>query len=115
MEVGEVDKQQAIIYLTVLAVLEVLLIIFTIASSQQSLITFNILRILLLVGAHCLKNIAWAAYYTAFALITALYVFDPVGLWITGRKRYMIQMDSSTQALKTPSPSSSFSAAEQQW
>jgi len=47
---------------------------------------FSILRVLFLVGAHCLKNITWAAYYTIFALIAALYVFDPVGLWITGSK-----------------------------
>lgn len=85
MDIGEVDKQQAIIYLTVLGVLEVLLIIFTIASNQQGLVMFNFLRLILLAGAHCLKNITWAAYYTIFALIAALYVFDPVGLWLTGR------------------------------
>jgi hypothetical protein len=63
----------------------VLLIIFSVVSDQQSQISFGMIRILLLVGAHCLKNIAWAAYYTVFALIATLYVFDPVGLWITGR------------------------------
>jgi hypothetical protein len=43
-----------------------------------------------LIGAHCLKNVTWAAYYTIFALIAALYVFDPVGLWITGSKHLII-------------------------
>lgn len=46
---------------------------------------FSIIRVLLLLGAHCLKNITWAAYYTIFALIAALFAVDPVGLWITGR------------------------------
>jgi hypothetical protein len=86
MDIQEADKQQAVIYLVILVVLEILLIIFTLASNQQGLIMFSFLRLLLLVGAHCLKNIAWAAYYAIFALIAALYVFDPVGLWLTGRK-----------------------------
>lgn len=33
---------------------------------------------------------SWAAYYTVFALIAALYLFDPVGLWITGRRIWRI-------------------------
>jgi hypothetical protein len=86
MDIQEADKQQAVIYLVILVVLEILLIIFTLASNQQGLIMFSFLRLLLLVGAHCLKNIAWAAYYAIFALIATLYVFDPVGLWLTGRK-----------------------------
>lgn len=86
MEIGEVDKQQAVIYLTILAVLEVLLFIFILASGQKDLIMFSFLRLILLIGAHCLKNITWAAYYTIFALIAALFAVDPVGLWISGRK-----------------------------
>lgn len=46
----------------------------------------NVLRLLLLIAAHCMKSVTFAAYYAMFALFTALYIFDPVGLWITGRK-----------------------------
>lgn len=73
------------LYVTILIVLEVLIFIFTLVGKQQDTLMMNLMRILLLVGAHCLKSISWAAYYALFAFITALYIFDPVGLWITGR------------------------------
>lgn len=82
----EVDKQQAVIYLTLLGVLEVLIFIFTLVSGQNNYVMYSLLRVILLVASHCMRSAAWAAYYTIFALITAFYVFDPVGLWITGRK-----------------------------
>lgn len=59
---------------------------------------FNILRIILLIGAHCLKSMSWAAYYTVFAFIAALYIFDPVGLWITGRSiSFILDGDAKTK------------------
>lgn len=64
--------------------LEILLFIFTFAAGQRNTIMLNVMRILLLLGAHCLKNVTWAAYYTIFALIAGLFAFDPVGLWISG-------------------------------
>jgi hypothetical protein len=79
----------------------VLNFIFTIVSNQSGLVFLNLLRILLLVGAHCMKNVAWAAYYAIFALIATIYVFDPVGLWITGRKKTPIQMEMHTPRPKT--------------
>lgn len=110
------DKQQAVIYLTVLVVIEVLNFIFTIVSNQQGLIFLNLLRILLLVGAHCMKNVAWAAYYAIFALIATVYVFDPVGLWITGRKNTPNQMEMATQRLKMHSHwCSSWGVERQLW
>lgn len=47
---------------------------------------FNILRIIMLAGAKCLQSTSWMVQYIIFALICALLSFDPVGLWITGRK-----------------------------
>ena len=85
MQGSEVDQQQSVIYLTILIVLEILLFIFTIAANNQEVIMFSLMRLILIIGAHCLKNVTWAAYYTIFALVAALYVFDPVGLWISGR------------------------------
>ena len=46
-------------------------------------------------------NIAtWVIQYIIFALISALYCFDPVGLWISGRIISSIQMDKPEQVLK---------------
>ena len=42
-------------------------------------------RIVLLLVSYCCVQSTWAALYAVFALISALYGFDPVGLWITGR------------------------------
>jgi hypothetical protein len=114
MEVGEADKQQAVIYLTVLVVLELLLFLFVIASAQQAIMMLNIMRILLLLGAHCLKNITWAAYYTIFALITAFLVVDPVGLWITGRTQCPIKMEKHIRKHRMRLLSSSSWDASQQ-
>jgi len=47
---------------------------------------FNILRIIMLAGAKCLQSTSWMVQYIIFALICALLSFDPVGLWMTGRK-----------------------------
>jgi hypothetical protein len=86
MNVDEVKNQPSVIYFTSLIVLEALIFIFMIVANEKALIMFNILRIILLIAAHCSSRILLVAYYTLFALIASLYIFDPVGLWIIGRK-----------------------------
>lgn len=82
------------IYFTILIVIEILVFIFSIASNQKELMFFNILRIIMLVGARCMESISWIVQYIIFAIICALYSFDPVGLWVTGRITTFTQMDS---------------------
>jgi len=55
-------------------------------TKQNNLTMFNILRIIMLAGAKCLQSTSWMVQYIIFALICALLSFDPVGLWMTGRK-----------------------------
>lgn len=98
------------LYVTILIVLEVLIFIFTLVGKQQDTLMMNLMRILLLVGAHCLKSISWAAYYALFAFITALYIFDPVGLWITGRTSPPNQMARPRIKFRMPSAWSPSSA-----
>ena len=50
------------------------------------MLMYGIIRLILLLAAHCLKSLSWAAFYVIFALIAALFTVDPIGLWITGRK-----------------------------
>lgn len=66
-------------------VIELLVFIFSLASNQKELMFFNILRIVMLVGSKCMESISWLIQYIIFVIICALFSFDPVGLWITGR------------------------------
>ena len=59
-----------------------------------------LLRILLLVVAHCCLNSSFAALYSVFALISGLYCFGPVGLFIVGRNYRFIKMDSQKRQPK---------------
>jgi hypothetical protein len=79
-----VQNQQSVVYFTVLIVLEVIVLIMSFIV-EPSLSMFNIIRIISLIGAKCMNSLAWIVQYIIFALICALYSFDPVGLWITGR------------------------------
>ena len=96
----ESTNQQAIIYLVILIVLEILIFVFIAVSKENNMVMYSIIRLILLVGAHCLKSLTWAAYYVIFALIAAIFVVDPVGLWLTGRS------PSPTQTIR-PAPTSS--------
>jgi hypothetical protein len=48
------------------------------------------IRIIFLIISKCLKQHSSASFYSVLALMNALYVFDPVGLFITGRNVYFI-------------------------
>ena len=64
------------------------IVIFALSIAGGSLATgvfMTIMRIVLLVVSYCCVQSSWAALYSVFALISALYAFDPVGLFITGR------------------------------
>lgn len=74
------------VYFTILVVIEITVFIFTMVTKQNNLTMFNILRIIMLAGAKCLQSTSWMVQYIIFALICALLSFDPVGLWMTGRK-----------------------------
>lgn len=84
--------QQAVVYFTILVVCEVIMLIFSLIIHQSSNIFNTIIRVLMLVVAHCLKGISWAAFYCVFAFLGTLYLFDPVGLWITGRSNSLTQI-----------------------
>ena len=45
----------------------------------------TIMRIVLLLVSYCCAQSSWAALYSVFALISAVYAFDPVGLFLSGR------------------------------
>jgi len=76
--------QDSVIYFTILAVMEVLILVLSFIF-EGSLTMFNIIRLLSLIGAKCMDVVTWVVLYIIYALISALYSFDPVGLWITGR------------------------------
>lgn len=78
-------QTQPIVYFTILCVVEILILVFMLAGQESDIILFNILRIFMLIMSNCLSYAAYAAYYSIFALVGALYMFDPVGLWIEGR------------------------------
>lgn len=63
----------------------------------------------MLIGAKCMESISWVVQYIIFAIICALYSFDPVGLWLIGRTTPPIQTDRPEQDLKTHSVSLSSS------
>ena len=84
MNQGE-EQEQSVIYFGVLIVIEILVFILSLATKQNELMFFNIIRILCLLGAKCMQSVSWVVQYIIFAFICALYSFDPVGLWITGR------------------------------
>lgn len=48
------DQQQSVIYFTILIVIEILVFIFSLASNQRELTFFNIIRIVMLIGAKCM-------------------------------------------------------------
>ena len=81
--------QDSVVYFTILVVMEVLILILSFIF-EGSLTMFNIIRLLSLIGAKCMDVVAWVILYIIYALISALYSFDPVGLWITGRTFYFI-------------------------
>jgi hypothetical protein len=62
------------------------ILIFSVVSLQTDLTMFNILRIIMLTAAQCLKSTSWMLQYVIFAIICALLSFDPVGLWVSGRR-----------------------------
>ena len=76
--------QDSVVYFTILVVMEVLILILSFIF-EGSLTMFNIIRLLSLLGAKCMDVVTWVVLYIIYALISALYSFDPVGLWITGR------------------------------
>lgn len=78
-------EDQSIVYFTVLVVIEIAVFIFTMISNQRDMTMFNILRIIMLIGAKCMESATWIVQYIIFAFFCALISFDPVGLWITGR------------------------------
>ena len=86
---NNVSSQDSVVYFTILIVMEVVVLILSFIF-ESSLTMFNIIRILSLIGAKCMSSIIWIIEYIIFALISALYSFDPVGLWITGRSLFMI-------------------------
>lgn len=81
----QIGQEQPIFYFSILIVLEILICLFTLASKQPSDMVNNIIQIIMLIVAQCLKSVSWAAFFAIFAFINALFVFDPVGLWIIGR------------------------------
>ena len=83
--------QDSSLYFTILIVLEIVVLILSFIF-ESSLTFFNIIRIFSLIGAKCLDSTIWVIQYIIFALISALYGFDPVGLWISGRSFSYIQM-----------------------
>ena len=96
------EGQDSSLYFTILIVLEIVVLILSFIF-QSSLTMFNIIRILSLLGAKCMTSVIWVIQYIIFALISALYSFDPVGLWITGRKYPIIQMVRPGQELQMDS------------
>ena len=84
--------QDSSLYFTILIVLEIVVLILSFIF-ESSLTMFNLIRILSLLGAKCMTSIIWVLEYIIFALISALYSFDPVGLWITGRNLLITKMD----------------------
>ena len=81
--------QDSVVYFTILVVMEVLILILSFIF-EGSLTMFNIIRLLSLLGAKCMDVVTWVVLYIIYALISALYSFDPVGLWITGRTFFLI-------------------------
>ena len=81
--------QDSVVYFTVLMVLEIVVLILSFIF-EPSLIMFNLIRLLSLIGAKCMNTVIWVIQYIIFALICALYSFDPVGLWMSGRNLALI-------------------------
>ena len=77
-------KRKKLFYLLLL--MEGLILSFSILGGSMAtgfMMTF--IRIILLVVSYCCVQSSWGALYAVFALFTAVYAFDPVGLFITGR------------------------------
>ena len=71
----------------ILIAIEVLILIFSIYTKQiMSGMMMSFLRIMLLLAAYCCESVSWGALYSVFALLSAMYSFNPVGLFLTGRK-----------------------------
>ena len=83
------QQQDSVVYFTILMVMEILILILSFIF-ESSLTMFNIIRIFSLIGAKCMNTAIWVIQYIIFALICALYSFDPIGLWMTGRKNVNI-------------------------
>ena len=49
------------------------------------------MRIILLIVANYCVDPQWATLYSVFALLSAIYAFDPVGLFLTGRTYLFIK------------------------
>ena len=46
-------------------------------------------KLILLLAANCCEQSSYAALYSVFSLLAAIYSFSPVGLFITGRKYFI--------------------------
>ena len=79
---------ESIVYFVVLIVMEILAFILILVSKQDSYVMMNVFRFILLICAYFCKSGQLAGYYSVFAFISAILLFDPVGLWMTGRKFY---------------------------
>lgn len=70
----------------VLLGIEAMIMTFSIlGGSFLSAVMMTILRVLLLIVSYCCVQSTWGAMYSVFALISGVYFFDPVGLFLTGR------------------------------
>ena len=72
----------------VLLILELIILVCSIITGQfLAGIFMVVLRLMLLLAGYCCESSSWAALYSVFALIAGLFSLDPVGLFVTGRKK----------------------------
>jgi hypothetical protein len=79
-------------YLILLIMMEIAMLTFSLLGQFSVGAYFVAVRVLFLIMAQCCKRPSSAAFYSVLALMNAFYSFDPVGLFVTGRTLFLIQM-----------------------
>lgn len=80
----KLSKKQ--LFFTLLGIEIIILILSVICKQIMGGMMMFIIRIALVTAAFCCESVSWSSLYSVFALLSALYSLDPVGLFITGRK-----------------------------
>lgn len=81
-------SNEPIVYYIVIVVCELLVGAFEFGGKKYGGVYMAITRIIVVSVAYFFKSGSAAAYYSIFALIGAIYMFDTVGLWISGCNIY---------------------------